>query len=300
MTLNSSVIGRLHSLELHHAEASTLLHVHAALLHELQTQLQNLSSVVHSGCTLKNTRTAPPLAIRSTARPVVHLVSSCPSDCASLFQNGVHRSGVYSIVLTPGVSLPVYCDMDTDGGGWTVFQRRRDGSVSFNRGWDQYSLGFGDSRSEHWLGNTPLHLLVTQRNCSLRIQLLDWSHIHRHAAYERFSIEDEQNRFRLHLSGFSGTVPDSFGWYHDGQDFSSPDSGDLCAEICHSGWWFQQCFQANLNGVYYQGGHYSLRAQNLLGPDGVVWFSWRDSDFYSLKAVTMMVRPQGFRTRMSP
>lgn len=140
-------------------------------------------------------------------------------------------------------------------------------------------------------------------------------------------IEGEEDRYRLHVSGFSGTVEDSFGWYHDQHSFSTPDTGNLCAELSHAGWWFHQCFHANLNGVHYevvtrtrlrtsppaqrpvkrvtvvfplQGGRYSLTAQNLLGPDGIVWFSWKESDFYSLKAVTMMMRPSGFRPHSSP
>ncbi|XP_042338106.1 fibrinogen-like protein 1, partial [Plectropomus leopardus] len=229
-----------------------------------------------------------------------HLLSFCPSDCASLYHNGVRHSGVYTIVLSPGATLPVYCDMETEGGGWTVFQRRRDGSVSFNRGWSEYRDGFGELRGEHWLGNQQLHLLSNQGHYSLRIELQDWSHAHRHALYHTFRIENEENRFRLHVSGFSGTVEDSFGWYHDQRGFSTPDTGNICAEISHAGWWFHQCFHANLNGVYYKGGRYSLRAQNLLGPDGIVWFSWKESDFYSLKAVTMMIRPRNFRPRLSP
>ena len=51
---------------------------------------------------------------------------------------------------------------------------------------------------------------------------------------------------------------------------------------------------------FHQGGHYSLKAQNLLGPDGIIWFSWKDSDFYSLKTATMMVRPRNFSPRPSP
>lgn len=65
-------------------------------------------------------------------------------------------------------------------------------------------------------------------------------------------IESEENHYRLHASGFSGTVEDSFGWYHAGQAFSTPDTGNICAEISHAGWWFHQCFNANLNGVYYK------------------------------------------------
>uniref|UniRef100_G3P4N3 Fibrinogen C-terminal domain-containing protein n=1 Tax=Gasterosteus aculeatus aculeatus TaxID=481459 RepID=G3P4N3_GASAC len=222
-------------------------------------------------------------------------LSFCPSDCASLYHSGVRRSGVYTIVPSAGNGVPVYCDMET-GGGWTVFQRRHGGSVSFNRGWSAYREGFGEPQGEHWLGNRQLHLLSNQGHHSLRIDLQDWSHAHRHALYHSFRIEGEEDRYRLHVSGFSGTVEDSFGWYHDQHSFSTPDTGNLCAELSHAGWWFHQCFHANLNG----GGRYSLTAQNLLGPDGIVWFSWKESDFYSLKAVTMMMRPSGFRPHSSP
>ncbi|XP_029299588.1 microfibril-associated glycoprotein 4-like [Cottoperca gobio] len=293
----------LRSLEFRHAKTDTLLYVHAALLYELQTQLHNLSAAVqrmssNTGCTIKVLRTTPLLSMPDT--PDGQHLSFCPSDCASLYNNGVRHSGVYTIILSPGAILPVYCDMETEGGGWTVFQRRRDGLVSFNRGWSEYRDGFGEPKDEHWLGNQQLHLLSNQEHYSLRIDLQDWSHAHRHALYHSFRIENEENQYRLHVSGFSGTVEDSFGWYHDQHGFSTPDTGNLCAEISHAGWWFHQCFYANLNGVYYKGGRYSLKAQNLLGPDGIVWFSLKESDFYSLKAVTMMIRPRNFRPRLSP
>ncbi|XP_059205798.1 fibrinogen-like protein 1 [Centropristis striata] len=300
-TLNPNVDQQLRSLESSLAKADTLLHVHATLLHELQVELHNLSAAVQrmshdTGCSINFIRMTPQLSMRDT--PDGQHMSFCSSDCASLYHNGVRHSGVYTIILSPGNTLPVYCDMETEGGGWTVFQRRRDGSVSFNRGWSEYRGGFGEPRGEHWLGNQQLHLLTSQGHYSLRIDLQDWSHAHRHALYHSFRIEDEENRYRLHVSGFSGTVEDSFGWYHNQHGFSTPDTGNICAEISHSGWWFHQCFYANLNGVYYKGGRYSLKAQNLLGPDGIVWFSWKESDFYSLKEVTMMIRPRNFRPRL--
>ncbi|XP_008289010.1 angiopoietin-4-like, partial [Stegastes partitus] len=119
LSLNSTFQQRLRSLEQRQAEADTLLHVHAALLHELQAQLRNLSDTVqgmshNTGCTVSILRATPPLGMRDTLPPDGKYLSFCPSDCASLFYNGVRRSGVYTIVMSSGSTLPVYCDMETE------------------------------------------------------------------------------------------------------------------------------------------------------------------------------------------
>ena len=50
---------------------------------------------------------------------------------------------MYTINPDGGKPIRVLCDMTTDGGGWTVFQRRLDGSVDFFRDWKSYKEGFG-------------------------------------------------------------------------------------------------------------------------------------------------------------
>lgn len=48
----------------------------------------------------------------------------------------------------------VYCDLETEGGGWMVFQVRDDvePKENFMRGWEDYKVGFGDFDREFWLG----------------------------------------------------------------------------------------------------------------------------------------------------
>ncbi|KAM9703442.1 angiopoietin-related protein 1 isoform 1-T1 [Menidia menidia] len=333
--LNISLEQRFHELEVHYAEATSLLHLQGTLILDLQNQLHNLTLLVDTvkrspGCSINTVRPNPllntqesmhpgtcsyhatpadgakhPLVARNLTSHVAftdtHYVGNCPIDCASIYYNGIRRSGLYTVVpAQAGLPVEVYCDMDTDGGGWTVIQRRVDGSVSFDRSWRDYRDGFGDLHSEFWLGNNHIHDLSIQGDYSLRIDLEDWSIQHKHALYQSFSVEDEEHQYRLHVSGFSGTVQDSFSWYHDKQGFSTPDSGNICAEISHGGWWYNQCFYANLNGVYYRGGHYTPKGRGPLGPDGIVWYSWKDSDYYSMRKVSMMIRPRNFQSRLSP
>lgn len=55
----------------------------------------------------------------------------------------------------------VHCIFENNT-GWTVVQRRTNGTVDFYRGWDDYRNGFGDLRGEFWLGNEKIHQLTNQ------------------------------------------------------------------------------------------------------------------------------------------
>ncbi|XP_033645299.1 ficolin-1-like [Asterias rubens] len=179
--------------------------------------------------------------------------------------------------------------METDGGGWTVFQRRQDGSVDFYRDFADYSHGFGDLNGEFWLGNTNVHNLTAQGVWELRIDLSDFESNTAFAVYESFSIANESDKYRLTVESFSptSTTGDSLN-YHNNLQFSTRDfdndgrSYSNCAEQHRGGWWYDNCLTSNLNGEYHQ-------VPNTGYGNGIIWNAWKGMS-YSLKTTEMKIR----------
>ena len=109
----------------------------------------------------------------------------------------------------------MFCDMETDGGGWTVFQRRVDGSVNFYLGWDDYKKGFGNLSGEFWLGNDNIHCLTSSAPQVLRVDMEDFESNKRFAKYSTFSVASEQTGYQLSVAGYSGSAGDSFSGESD-------------------------------------------------------------------------------------
>ena len=132
-----------------------------------------------------------------------HLLS-LGKNCADLYKAGIKENGVYQIDPDGKGSLRVLCDMTTSGGGWTVFQRRLDGSVDFYRGWQDYKNGFGDLKGEFWLGLDQIHRLTTASKNKLRIDMEDTSGNTKYAEYDFFAVTSEQQKYQLSLGTYSG------------------------------------------------------------------------------------------------
>lgn len=178
--------------------------------------------------------------------------------------------------------------MSTDGGGWTVFQRRIDGSVDFFRDWRDYEEGFGNLSGEHWLGLLKLHRLSTSAPQELRVNLGDLDNNKCSAHYDSFIIAGASEKYRLQVSGYSGAAGDSLAW-HSGMHFTTKDQdNDIhrnvnCAAVHKGGWWYARCHDSNLNGYYYHDGGHRKYA------DGVNWYDWKGYQ-YSLTFTEMKIR----------
>ena len=221
----------------------------------------------------------------------IHL-SGVYTDCKDALTQGQTTSGVYIIKPDSQSAFQAYCNMDTDGGGWTVFQRRKDGSVDFYRNWTDYQQGFGNLSGEFWLGLDKIHRL-TPTATQLRIDMQDFDGNSHYAQYSSFSVGDSVSKYTLSVSGYSGTAGDSLSAgqssiVHDGQQFSTRDQDNDnsnnrdCAQGLKGGWWYNDCHYSNLNGLYH-GGYYSDDS------DGVIWGAWRGY-LYSLKFTEMKLR----------
>ena len=115
------------------------------------------------------------------------------SSCKHLLESGSKVSGEYTI-FPHGFEngLKVFCDMENDGGGWIVIQRRQDGTVDFYRDWQTYQAGFGNLSGEFWIGNDNLLKLTKFTGWwKLRVDLTDWENNTAWLEYGEFGVYDD-------------------------------------------------------------------------------------------------------------
>ncbi|XP_054608848.1 tenascin-R isoform X6 [Dunckerocampus dactyliophorus] len=187
-----------------------------------------------------------------------------PQNCAQHLLNGETLSGVYTIYINrdPSQGVQVYCDMSTDEGGWIVFQRRQNGLTDFSRKWSDYRVGFGNLEDEFWLGLDNIQRLAAQGRYELRIDMKDGQESV-YANYDKFSLGDARNLYKLRIGEYNGTAGDSLS-YHQGRPFSTKDrDNDIavtnCALSYKGAWWYKNCHRANLNGKYGESRHSQAR-----------------------------------------
>ena len=187
-------------------------------------------------------------------------------------------------------TLRARCDMDTDGGGWMVIQRRLPGgNVSFTRNWADYENGFGDLGGEFWYGLKNIHHLTTRDHVELRIDMVretdggtfSWT-------YQTFRVAGAADNYRLTIGEGQGIGRDAMA-YHNDQQFTTYDNdndkhgGINCGYYEQGGWWYNGCYHANLNGPH--------EIPSLPGVHQTyAKLIWNDGSYRDLSSVEMKIR----------
>ncbi|XP_038574228.1 angiopoietin-related protein 4-like [Micropterus salmoides] len=222
------------------------------------------------------------------------------SDCHELFLRGETTSGVYTIKPINAEPFNVFCEISAEG-GWTVIQRRQDGSVDFDQLWQAYENGFGSLNGEFWLGLEKIHSIAKDGGYILNIKVSDWSD---DLASLRlpFSLGGEETKYSLQIQetdAFS-TLESSLGTdATSGLPFSTRDQDNdqkndtNCAKHLSGGWWFSNCGRSNLNGRYFQSPPPKQRHQR---KQGIFWKTWRGR-YYPLKSSVMMIAPAAIENK---
>jgi len=216
-----------------------------------------------------------------------------PNDCWDILKRDrKSASGVYSVKLVnEDKIIQVYCDMATDGGGWTVFQRRIDGSENFKRNWSDYADGFGNLCKDFWLGNDNLADITNRKSYQLRINLRDFNGRYGYAQYNSCKIGTAQEKYKLTFTNgsYEGSIGDSLS-YHWGMNFTTQDqdndafaSANCAKDGWLSGWWYRSCTACQLNGDY-----------NSTSPfTRIGWSTWT-RHAHPFRFTEMKIRPQQF------
>eukprot|EP00731_Ephydatia_muelleri_P026639 Em0018g739a len=188
-------------------------------------------------------------------------------NCKQLYDDGFRTSGLYNIM--PRSSQ--LCHPDAQHSGllrhvaagrrMDVIQRRVDGTVNFNRDWVDYKMGFGNLEGNFWLGLDNIVLLTNDVNMELYVGTVVLRLQRCRSVREVQSVQPSSRMaVKLPTKGVwvRGILPLSVILLqcHNGQSFSTPDKDNdaslltNCAQVYSSGWWFNSCYNANLNGVY--------------------------------------------------
>ncbi|XP_063436551.1 fibrinogen-like protein A [Mytilus trossulus] len=182
------------------------------------------------------------------------------------------RNDAYTIYPEDEHPKLAYCVIE-GGVKWTVIQRRINGSVDFDRTWQEYKDGFGNVNGELWLGNEAIHMISSNGRHKLRVDLEVSNGGKSYAEYSTFLLNDEQSEYLLNVTGYSGTAGDSmdavgYEGRVNGSPFTTKDRKNeiySCNQMHHGGWWYVNCDYSDLNREYglngypsYMDWHYNL------------------------------------------
>lgn len=266
---------------------------------EITTILTTEFSTTTGITTPTTTTTSSSTTETTTSTTTTLMPENLPKDCMDAKLNGRTTSGVTTIRPSEDQDPQiVWCDQETDGGGWTVMVRRQPqtNQLDFRRGWNSYRNGFGDPEGEYWIGLETLHQLTKKEAYYLRVDM-KWDEEEATSLYSFFSVGPQRygtRGYELEVGGYNESSTGGDGLeYHNGMDFSTYDedndgaSGGSCAEWSGGGgWWYNYCFYSNPTGIYAP----ADLPPNSKADHFLEWRKWQGYYTY-LSHLVIMIRP---------
>jgi len=190
-------------------------------------------------------------------------------------------SGLYKLKILNKV-VTAFCEM-VGNDGWTVIQRRQDGSQEFYQGWQKYRNGFGDPRTEYWLGLENIYLLTNNHHNKIRFDMQRIDGAKYYAEYSTLRFNDERSFYKLtNVGTYSGNATDQlsrsvgFGfstWDNDNDGWGSKGKIDTnSAAIARGAFWYYSSgyySHINPNGEYFKTGNVGSKTYKGIHWNGV-------------------------------
>lgn len=229
------------------ARLDSLQGLESDLLTYTNNTVQQLSKMVQLLTRMQLNGSGNPAAVPGLAVPVGASCRDVPSRV----------SGIYRIDPDHPFNEPmtVLCDQQYEGGGWTVIQRRFDGSVNFFRDWQDYKRGFGTLHGEFWLGLEQIYRLTNVAPHELAVVMEDFDGVSVAARYQKFRIGAETLNYGVMELGSCNPcgAGDSMR-IHLNESFSTYDrdrskAAFNCAAVFKGGWWFYRCHRWYVRSV---------------------------------------------------
>ena len=133
------------------------------------------------------------------------------------------------------------------------------------------------------MGLDKIHRLTTSE--VLRFDLVDFDNEKRHVEYDSFTVGPHASSYLMYVGKYSGNSGDSVSG-HSGYVFAKKDrdTPGNCATRHKGAWWYHNCHNSNLNGLYLKGTTDQYATE-------VVWKAWK-GHYYSLKFAELKMRTQ--------
>ncbi|EEC11754.1 ixoderin B, putative, partial [Ixodes scapularis] len=217
-------------------------------------------------------------------------------SCSQLKRLGNDVTSEY--LINPHRGCKVKCDMETNGGGWTVIQRRG-GSETFEenlfeRTEKEYQDGFGAGATSYWIGKSVLRLRDKEEISPL---LFSYFHCAHHVfGFQQPMVNSSEHQINCgngspkHRTSYDALKTyNGYEFFMGDSQFMEPYSG--CYPPLSGGWWYNECLRSNLNGRKLQ----STDSKNKRGL-GITWFKDGDRNSYDAiyDQVEMKIRDADF------